>query len=253
MSYKLYQGDCLEVMETLPNNSVDLILTDLPYGITQCEWDIEISFKEMWRRIKLLRKDITPIILFGSEPFSSFLRMSNIKEYKYDWIWEKNTGTGFLNANKAPLNSYELISIFYKNQPHYYPIMTEGKAYNNNRKPNGAGDCYNKIPSDIKKNITTRHPRRSIKFDVVPNNKRVHPTQKPAELIEYLIKTYTKENDLILDFTMGSGTTGVAAIKLNRNFIGIELDKEYYEIAKQRIKYQVSFNKLSKELENKRS
>ena len=256
MSFKLYQGVCLEVMDQLIQEKIkfDAIITDPPYGITQCEWDTEISLNKIWKRINLLRRDITPIVLFGSEPFSSYLRMSNIKEFKYDWIWEKNTGAGFLNANRIPLNSYEVISVFYKKQSYYCPVMTEGKAYSVITKSYDSG-CYGKRGSTTYKNITSRFPRRNIKFNIVPNTKghKVHSTQKPVELMEYLIKTYTKENDLVLDFTMGSGTTGVAAIKLNRNFIGIEIEKEYFDIAESRIKYQVSFNKLSEKLKNKRS
>ena len=249
MSYKLYHGDCLKVMDQLIRERIkfDAIITDPPYGITQCEWDIEIPLNKIWKRINLLRRDTTPIVLFGAEPFSSYLRISNIKEFKYDWIWEKRTGSGFLNANKMPLNSYEVISVFYKKQSYYCPIMTKGKSYTVSHKPYDAG-CYGKTGFSRRENVTTRFPRKNIKFNIVPNNKKIHSTQKPVELMEYLIITYTKEDDIVLDFTMGSGTTGVAAFKLNRNFIGIEIEKEYFDIAESRIKYQVSFNKLSKEL-----
>ena len=261
MNYKLYQGDCLEVMETLPNHSIDLILTDPPYGTTACNWDSIIPFNRMWEKLTKLRKEKTAIVLFGAEPFSSYLRISNIKEYKYDWIWEKERPTNIFTMKYSPGKVHEIISVFYKHN--YYPIMEKSKQPNNNNK------YLNKSQSDEMNTVLTigavtkisdeynpkqRYPRSILYFSRgTRRNKKLHPTQKPVKLMEYLIKTYTKENYSVLDFTMGSGTTGVAAIKLNRSFIGIELDKEYYEIAKQRIEYQVSFNKLSKELENKRN
>lgn len=233
---KLIKGDCLEEMDKLIKKGikVDAVICDPPYGTTACKWDSVIPFDEMWERLKKLRKERTPIVLFGSEPFSSALRMSNIKEYKYDWIWEKNKSTGHLNAKKIPMNSYEVISIFYKKLPKYNPQYGSGKAYSNNHKVGDSGECYGKVKCSSVKNVTTRYPRRNIKFNV-DMKASFHPTQKPVALMEYLIKTYTNEGDIILDFTMGSGTTGLACKNLNRNFIGIEKDDKYFKIAKERI------------------
>lgn len=235
---KLYNGDCLEVMDKLIERDVkvDMILTDPPYGTTACKWDSIIPFDEMWKRLKLLRKDNTPIVLFGSEPFSSMLRCSNIKEFKYDWIWKKSKGTGHLNAKRQPMRDIENISIFYKKQCLYIPQMSLGKPYKEKSgwKNKGGFEGYGKDKRIGNDNEGTRYPKQIIEFNVVERG-NVHPTQKPVELLEYLIKTYTNEGDTILDFTMGSGSTGVACKHLNRNFIGIELDEKYFEIAKKRI------------------
>ncbi len=263
---ELYHGDCLEVMDQLIREGIkfDAIITDPPYGVTSCEWDAIIPFKKMWERLKDLRKDTTPILLFGSESFSSFLRISNIKEYKYDWIWIKNTGTGIGHANKRPMKYHESVSVFYRKQPIYNKqktlrISEKGKKTARSGTKGSQRTVTNKtisgdIPNVRYYNPEIVNPRSYLEIESVPNCEsiKVHPTQKPVKLMEYLIKTYTKENDLVLDFTMGSGTTGVACLKTNRDFIGIELDKEYYETAKRRINYQVSFNKLSKELKDKK-
>jgi len=238
----LYNGDCLEVMDQLIEQGikVDAIIADVPYGTTACKWDQVIPFDEMWERLKLIRKSNTPTVLFGSEPFSSHLRISNIKEFKYDWIWEKNLKSGNLNARKRPMLGHEVISVFMeKLGSSYYPqkrVRTnEIKSGNkNNSKTSVYGkqkELYvdrqsDKInPDTIIKNIKCVHNSQG----------KVHPTQKPVELLEYLIKTYTNEGDLVLDFTMGSGTTMVGCKNLNRHGIGIELNKEYFEIAKGRI------------------
>ena len=163
---KLFRGDCLELMKTIPDKSVDMILCDLPYGTTACKWDVVIPFEPLWEQYKRVIKLNGAVVLFGAEPFSSALRMSNIKNYKYDWVWEKNKSTGYLNAKKIPLNSYENISVFYKKLPLYKPQFTKGKAYSNNHKANDSGDCYGKVGNSAVKNITTRYPRRNIKFDV---------------------------------------------------------------------------------------
>lgn len=237
MSYQtLYNGDCLEVMKSIPDESIDCIITDVPYGTTACKWDSVIPFELMWKELKRIRKDRTAVVLFGSEPFSSHLRMSNIKEFKYDWIYCKSQAQNFLNAKKQPLRNHEMISVFYKKQCVYAPQMTKGKPYK------VTDSCKSKsISSDV--NIIKgghisisngdRYPLSIMQKISVETG--LHPTQKPVALLEYLVKTYTKENDLVLDFTMGSGTTGVACKNLNRNFIGIELDKNYYNIAKERI------------------
>ncbi|MFW9871971.1 MAG: DNA-methyltransferase [Candidatus Thorarchaeota archaeon] len=241
---KLYNGDCLEIMDQLIKENVkfDAIITDPPYGTTACKWDSIIPFDEMWNRLKLLRKEKTPIVLFGSEPFSSALRTSNIKEYKYDWIWIKNKTIGFLNAKKQPLRSNETISIFYKKQCLYNPQKMQGlKPVNKYTKNTSDGETVGKTKTGITGGGNTdRYPINTIYFKVVNQDGtndggNFHPTQKPVKLMEYLIKTYTKENDLVLDFTMGSGTTGVACKNLNCNFIGIEKEEKYFKIAEKRV------------------
>lgn len=216
---------------------VDMILTDPPYGTTACKWDTIIPFEPMWDKINKLSGDNTPIVLFGSEPFSSALRMSNIKQYKYDWVWEKTLASNFALCKKQPFKKHELISVFYKKQPIYNPQMENGKPYVDNRNKGnrnasvGADSSVDRIPIN---NIGTRYPSSVQKFSN-GNNNNVHPTQKPVDLLEYLILTYTNEGATVLDFTMGSGSTGVACKNTNRKFIGIELDNTYFEIAKQRI------------------
>ena len=238
--YKLYNGDCLEVMDRLIEEGiiVDAIICDPPYGTTACKWDSVIPFEAMWERLDKLIKDNGCIALFGNEPFSSQLRCSNIKNYKYDWIWVKEQGTGQLNAKKQPLRNSENISVFYKKQCLYNPQMRKGEPYTVTRSPNSKNaHMYNK-QVDLFTTVNTgeRYPLTTINFSRELNSKkRFHPTQKPIVLLEYLIKTYTNEGELILDFTMGSGSTGVACMNTNRKFIGIELDENYFNIAKQRI------------------
>ena len=244
MTCTLIQGDCIEEMQNLikKNIKVDLILTDPPYGTTQCKWDTIIPFKPMLECIGSFTIPNTPILLFGTEPFSSHLRLSNLSNYKYDWIWNKTFGSNYFNANKMPLQSNELISVFYENLPIYNPQKKYVGVRRGNRK--GGNIPNNNIYGNQKMhppyvddgyryplNVITCNPRQTE----VNNNIRVHPTQKPVPLLEYLIRTYTNPNDTVLDFTMGSGSTGVACQNLNRDFIGIELDENYYSIAKERI------------------
>jgi len=238
---KLFNGDCLEIMKSIKDKSIDAIITDPPYGTTACKWDSVIDFKLMWEQLNRIIKPNGAIVLFGSEPFSSALRMSNIKNYKYDWIWQKSRGSNFMLVKKQPLKYHEQIHIFYKKQPKYNPIMKQAEPHLIDKRTNlnptftkGALMLNRKLPAKRKKDNGLRYPRSVINFKSSPN--KVHPTQKPVALMEYLIKTYTNELETVLDFTMGSGTTGVACSNINRDFIGIELDKEYFEIAEQRIK-----------------
>jgi DNA modification methylase len=237
MKVKLYNGDCLEVMKLIPNKSIDAIITDPPYGTTACKWDSVIPFDLMWTQLNRIIKDNGAIVLFGAEPFSSALRMSNIKNYKYDWIWKKDRTTGHLNAKKQPLRNIEKISVFYKKQTRYYPIMTIGKKSHSIGKAINEKKCKtNNLYGDFKRvnrKGNLKYPRQIL--DYKKPHPPIHPTQKPVTLIEYLIKTYTQEKETVLDFTMGSGTTGVACCNTNRDFIGIELDNDYFNIAKQRI------------------
>lgn len=242
---ELFQGDCLEIMKNIPDKSVDMILCDLPYGTTQCKWDTIIPFEPLWKQYHRVIKDNGAIVLFGSEPFSSSLRMSNIKNYKYDWFWRKPKGTGFLNAKKQPLRDIETISVFYKKQCTYNPQFSIGQPYTSSKvgkikeRKQGStayGDFMND-PKYINDNDGFRYPKQLIEFGIVERG-GVHPTQKPVELLEWLIKSYTNENETVLDNCMGSGSTGVACKNLNRNFIGIELDENYFNIAKERIESQ---------------
>ena len=235
---ELWHGDCLELMKNIPDGSVDLILTDPPYGTTACKWDSVIPFEPMWEQLNRIIKPNGAICLFGSEPFSSALRMSNIKNYRYDWYWNKTKPVGFANAKKMPLKDVESISVFYQKRPKYFPQgilkcnktiknSTKTKKQNNITAINGGAFKTNSFNQEY-----TNYPRQILKFSV---EQGLHPTQKPVALLEYLIRTYTNEGETVLDFTMGSGSTGVACVNANRRFIGIELDDGYFEIAKKRI------------------
>lgn len=233
---KLYWGDCLKIMDGMIADGVkvDAIITDPPYGTTACKWDSVIPFEEMWKRLNKLIKSNGAVVLFGSEPFSSALRMSNIKEYRYDWIWKKSKSSGIGNCNKIPMKNHEIISVFYKKLPIYNPqgLKSFNKIVRCGKAPSILG-LKTGIKSGEKLQKFTNYPRTVL--EIKSEGKTCHPTQKPVALMEYLIKTYTNEGDTVLDFTMGSGTTGVACKNLNRNFIGIELDLNYYMIAQERI------------------
>lgn len=230
---KLYKGDCLEAMKKIPDNSIDAIITDPPYGTTACKWDSVIPFEAMWKQLNRIIKSNGAIVLFGSEPFSSFLRCSNIKNYKYDWIWnKKNSGSG-LNAKHQPLKICEIISVFSKHN--YYPIMVKGKMRNKKSGGSKKGSVVGEIKSTEDNYNDLYYPKNIIEISNAVQKGKQHPTQKPVALMEYLIKTYTNENEIVLDFTMGSGSTGVACQNTNRDFIGIEQDDKYFKIAEQRI------------------
>ena len=245
--HKLILGDCLDELPKIFDKNIDLVLTDPPYGTTQCKWDIVIPFESMWKELKRVIKDNTAIAIFGTEPFSSYLRLSNLSWFKYDWIWNKNSSTGFMNAKLRPMNTIELISIFSngRTSPNkisnmvYNPqgLIEHNKIAKSGNKPNKENSKFRENSSPANKDgyiqKYTNYPKNYLEFGY--QKKAIHPTQKPVALLEYLIKTYTNENDTVLDFTMGSGSTGVACKNLNRNFIGIEKDENYYNIAKQRI------------------
>ena len=232
----LLHGDCLELMNDIPDKSVDMILCDLPYGVTQCKWDVIIPFDKLWEQYNRIIKNNGAVVLFGSEPFTSLLICSNLKNFKYNWIWQKNNTTGFLNAKKQPLNDNETISVFYKKQCTYNPQMTVAeKIYKRGSVKERKSNCYGKENDFVQIDTGLRYPKRIQYFNNNFTNKQLHPTQKPIELCEYMIKTYTNENGVVLDNCMGSGSTGVAALNLHRKFIGIELDEKYFEIAKERI------------------
>ena len=241
----LLHGDCLELMKSIPDGSIDAIITDPPYGITACKWDLVIPFDLMWEQLNRIIKPNGAIVLFGSEPFSSALRMSNIKNYRYDWKWIKNIPSNFLNAKKQPLRACEDILVFYKKQTNYHPILTDKPKDNirknsielNQKNKGVVGNLPNKVKRNESRNIPLdkNYPLNVLNINTLSKNKRIHSTQKPIELMEYLIKTYTNENETVLDFTMGSGSTGVACANTNRKFIGIEADENYFSIAENRI------------------
>jgi len=234
----LYKGDCLEVMDRLIEQGikVDAIITDPPYGTTACKWDSVIPFDEMWLRLNKLIKPNGAIVLFGSEPFSSALRMSNIKNYKYDWVWNKRLAGNVFLAKSQPMKIHENILVFNSSKESFYPIKTDLEKSRNYKDKYGGGESFGKKGTGDKIHTTKgKNPKSIIDISNANRKGNTHPTQKPVALMEYLIKTYTNEGELVLDFTMGSGTTGVAAKNLNRNFIGIEMDDKYFEIAKERI------------------
>lgn len=232
----VFHGDCLEIMKNIPDQSINMILCDLPYGTTQCSWDIIIPFDLLWDQYKRIIKNNGAILLFGAEPFSSHLRLSNLSWYKYDWIWDKVKGTGFLNSNKQPLRSHEIISVFYKNQSVYNPQKTFGhKRKQTFRSKDLKTEVYGSMNKDYKYDSTERYPKTIQAFHTDTQNSSLHPTQKPIDLCKYMIKTYTNEGDLVLDNCAGSGTTGVACIETNRNYILIEKEIKYFNITKQRV------------------
>lgn len=242
---ELHNGDCLEVMKTIKDHSVDLILCDLPYGTTACKWDNIIPFDKLWEQYNRILKENGAIVLFGSEPFSSQLRLSNLKWYKYDLYWKKEKPTNFMQLKRRAGKVTENICVFYNKQCTYNPQMIKynGKSVTNSFSEKSKNN-YSSIVSansngSLKlheyKDTGYRYPNDILEFNRVPLRQYVHPTQKPIPLLEYLIKTFSNEGDLVLDNCMGSGSTGVACKNTNRNFIGIELDKNYFEIAKSRI------------------
>lgn len=229
----LKQGDCLTLLKDIPDNSIDFVLADPPYQTTACKWDSIIPFEPLWKELNRITKKKAAIALFGSEPFSTKLRASNLDCFKYDWIWEKEQGANFMSVKYQPYKVHEIVSIFSVGSHHYYPQMTQGKPY-----VSGKGDS-GEITGKVKKvqtvNSGTRYPRSIQRYSTDKAKGSLHPTQKPIKLLEYLIQTYSLEGQTVLDFCMGSGSTGVAAKNLNRDFIGFELDQDYFETAKDRI------------------
>ena len=238
---KIYLGDCLELMpKHIEDKSIDMIFADLPYGTTQCKWDSVIDLPKLWSEYERVIKDNGVILLFAQTPFDKVLGSSNLKLLKYEWIWEKTQATGHLNAKKMPMKSHENILVFYKNLPTYNPQKTTGhKPVNSYTKSikNGTadGEVYGKTGIVSGGGNTDRYPRSVLTFASDKQKSCLHPTQKPLALIEYMIKTYTNEGDLILDNTCGSGTTLLGAAKLKRNYIGIEKEEKYYNITIKRL------------------
>lgn len=260
--YELHLGDCLEVMKSIPDGSVDMVLCDLPYGTTACQWDSVIPFKPLWEQYKRVIKKNAVVVLTGSQPFTSALVMSNPEWFKYQWVWKKNRATGHVHAKNKPMKIHEDICVFSsgvtlhegqsQNRMAYYPQgITELPAGTKRRTRNDAGD--NSVMAKRKSHreticTHTGYPVSVIEFSVdVNNGNRFHPTQKPVDLMEYLIRTYSNEGDIVLDNCMGSGTTGVACMNTGRKFIGIEMDSGYFQVAKERIISAGSDNKTDPE------
>lgn len=248
----LMKGDCLELMKNIPDKSVDLILCDLPYGTTSCHWDSVIPFEPLWSQYRRIIKDRRAIVLFAGEPFASTLRLSNIAWYKYDWIWEKNNAVGFVNAKLKPMNKHEVVCVFSngktsnRNNSNMIYNPQDLKPYNKtikNSKMSKKENTYDRPSTNSTDYFQqwTNYPASILKFN--RPSKAVHPTQKPVPLLEYLIRTYSNEGDVVLDNCMGSGSTGVAAVNTDRNFIGIELTDKYFQIAKERIDEAVKSRK----------
>lgn len=247
---ELWHGDCLKLMNDIPDKSVDAIICDLPFGTTRNKWDSVIPLDKLWKSYNRIIKDNGAIVLFGQTPFDKVLGVSNLEMLKYELIWEKESGTGFLNAKHAPLKSHENILIFSKGSAThngtpmtYNPQMEVGKPYKCKQGHLGTNYDYEHSVKVVTENNGERYPKSVLRYSRDKN--RLHPTQKPVALIEYLIKTYSNEGDLILDNTMGSGTTGVACVNTNRKFIGIELDENYYGIACKRVKEAINNKQLS--------
>lgn len=236
-NYSLLFGDCLERMKEIPDGSVDLILTDPPYGTTACKWDSVIDLEAMWEQLKRIIKPNGAILLCAQTPFDKVLGVSNLNMLKYEWIWEKTTATGHLNAKKAPMKAHENILVFYKKPPTYNPQKTQGHV----RKTSTAdrsklnGECYGSQEGVTVYDSTERYPRSVQVFSTDKQRIALHPTQKPIALMEYLIKTYSNKGETVLDFTFGSCSTGVAALNTDRKFIGIEMDENYFNIGVKRI------------------
>lgn len=241
MIQEVWLGDCLELMKNIPDKSVDMILCDLPYGTTACKWDSIIDLNKLWEHYNRIIKNNCPIVLFSSQPFTSILTMSNVDNFKYDWVWNKHIPRNFINAKRMPMQKHESILVFGESKLNYYPqmIKRDKPVTVKNYSKKGKDSVYklNQDGSELKSyTYTHRNPDTIIEGYWEANSGKLHPTQKPISLCEYLIKTYTQENDLILDNCAGSGSTLVAAKNLNRQFIGIEKEENYYNICLERLK-----------------
>ncbi len=237
VNMNIMKGDCLELMKSIPDGSVDLVLTDLPYQTTQNSWDSMIDLEEMWVQLKRICKPNTAKLMFAQTPFDKILGCSNLKELKYEWIWEKTTATGHLNAKKMPMKAHENILVFYKSLPTYTPQKTTGhKPANSYTKHQDDGSNYGETKVGISGGgQTDRYPRSVQVFKTDKQKVSLHPTQKPVALLEYLIKTYSNENETVLDFTAGSMSTAIACINTNRNGIMIEKDEHYFKVGSDRV------------------
>jgi len=222
-------------MRTLPDASVDAVIADPPYGTTACKWDSVIPFAPMWEQLRRVTKPNAAIVLFAAQPFTSALVMSNPKEFRYTWVWEKTSSTGFLDANRKPLRAHEDVAVFYRAQPTYNPQRTLGPAAHSRGRSTAASTVYGKYNPTLSPPSEFKFPRSVLLFGKHVSTEKLHPTQKPVALLAYLIRTYTNPGETVLDFCFGSGSTGVACVQEGRDFIGIERDEHYYAIAERRI------------------
>ena len=245
INYNLIRGDCLIEMDKIADESVNMVLADLPFGTTNCAWDTIINLEKLWEQYNRIIKPKGAILLFAQTPFDKVLGASNLEQLRYEWIWEKTTSTGHLNAKKMPMKAHENILVFYDKLPIYNPQMTTGHApVNSYTKHQSDGEIYGKTRKGISGGGSTlRYPRSVLRYPTDKQTSSLHPTQKPVALLEYFIKTYTHTGHVILDNTMGSGSTGVAAARTHRKFIGIELEEKYFNIAEERI--QAAYKKES--------
>ena len=232
---KLLHGDCLELMKDISDKSIDMILCDLPYGTTACKWDTIIPFEPLWEQYNRIIKDNGAIVLFGSQPFTTKLINSNIGKFRYCWVWDKVKPNGHLVAKIRPMQRTEDIVVFGKEKINYYPQMIQRDKPKKSKEYSRTEIMGGKQTNFEERILNKKYPQNIIVESNASQKNKLHPTQKPVALLEYLIKTYTNEGDIVLDNAMGSGSTGVACLNTNRNFIGIELDDKYFEIAKQRV------------------
>ena len=246
---KLLLGDCLKILPTFKDNSVDLLLVDLPYGTTACKWDSIIPLDKLWEQYNRICKEDAAMVFTAAQPFTTILAASNLSNFRYEWIWEKPQGTNPMNAKVMPLKSHENILVFYRKKPVYNPQMWYSTPYSGfSSDTSKIGEVYGEAQSKHRDNPDgSRYPKTVLKYK---QEKGLHPTQKPVDLMEYLIKTYTNPGDVVLDNTMGSGSTGVAATRCGREFIGIEMDSKYYEIAKERIESTVPVEEVAQGTQN---
>lgn len=232
----LYQGDCLDQMDKIPDHTVDMIFTDLPYGTTANAWDIRLPLDKLWEQYKRILRPSGAVLLFAQMPFGADLINSNRRWYRYEWIWHKTMPVGFLNANRMPLRTHENILVFYEKLPTYHPQKTKGKPYSQQHRGAATTTNYGKYHNRPTISLDgMRYPRDVVMFSSGVSAKKIHPTEKPLDLLEYMIRTYTDEGQIVLDSCMGSGSCGVACQHLGRSFIGIEKDAGYFEAAKKRI------------------
>lgn len=231
----LRNADCFDVFPQFEDGTVDLVCADIPYGTTQCRWDSVLDLQVMWHELYRIVKPTAAIVLFSAQPFTSVLVASNLRDWRSEWVWEKGNATGFLNAKKQPLRAHENIEVFYRRQPTYNPQMTDGHTRKTSKRKTVNSECYGKALSLTEYDSTQRYPRDVQFFSSDKQTGNYHPTQKPLALVQYLIETYSNPGDTVLDFTMGSGTAGVACQQTGRNFVGIEKDATIFQTACQRM------------------
>lgn len=242
---RLFNDDCFNVLPAIAAQSVDLICADIPYGTTECKWDSVLDLKRMWIELYRVAKPNAAIVIFSAQPFTSVLVASNLKHWRSEWIWEKGNATGFLNAKKQPLRAHENIEVFYRRQPTYNPQFTHGHERRASKRKAVNSECYGTASTLTKYDSTSRYPRDVQFFSSDKQKGSYHPTQKPVGLIKYLIETYSNPGEIVLDFTMGSGTTGVACHETGREFIGIEKEQKYFNIACQRLESRLPLNEVA--------